>query len=254
MKASWKERKGLNPEIILSKISSFTTVQEHAVSFKDFEHYSVFPVLETMIDFPPTVPELERENLLRKSIVISAQNNCINDKTKVLKYINSEITTFLNTVEKRFHLLSKLSVVKPLPNNQIIVDGIKIRFLNGNFPKKYKSRNSLIADKVKDYKNKLNLYTNVITTTESRSPLLAATKCIRALDILRAVWCLGTNSVFELFGGKPGVPINNIRIGIAQTIHKENGQIATKAYWFDPNFEISKPYNFHSIKGFKKTI
>ncbi len=252
MKAAWKENKKLKPEIILEKIESFSSLKDNGVSFQGYEPYSAFPALETMIVFPISIDELVRDSLLRKSVGIALKRNNLNSKNSFIQILNEQIKKHLKTKENIYHVLTSLSLTEPYPNRIITLDSVKIRLLKNGYPKKYIGRDKLIEERVKDFKSTLNLYTDVIITTKAKTPAIAVTKCIRALDIIRAIWSFGANSTMELLGGEQGVPINKIKLGLAHTIHINNGQLADRGYWFDSNFGIVAPYIFHSIEGFRR--
>lgn len=252
MQAAWKKNKKLKPEIILEKIKSFSILTDNVVSFKGYESYDAFPVLETMMDFPKTIDEVVRDSLLRTSVGIALKRNNLNSKISFIQILNEQIKRHLKAKENIYHILTSLSLTQPYPNRIITIDAVKIRLLKEGYPKKYKGRDKLIEKRVKDFKSKLNSYTDVIITTKAKTPAIAVTKCLRALDIIRAIWSFGANSAMELLGGQQGVPINKIKLGLAHTIHKNNGQLADGGYWFDSNFGIVAPYKFHSIKGFSR--
>lgn len=252
MFAKWKKNKNLKPIFILEKINSFASKTKKGVSYKNFGHYGAFPALLTMIDFPKSIDDIEKDRIIQQSINLAVTRDCLLDADKVLEIINNEIRILLSTPEKTFRILTNLSLSTPFPINTTIINNIKVRLLKDEFPKKYIGREQQIELRISGHENSLSKYCNVILSTKAQSELAAAKRCLYSFDYLRGIWCLLTNTSAEFIGGNPDIPINNIRLGLAHTAHKENGNVASSIYWYEPNFIPIEPFKIKDIKNFIK--
>lgn len=252
MRAKWKKNKNLKPIFILEKINTFASKTEKGVSYKNFDHYDAFPALLTMIDFPKSIADIEKDNIIHKSINLAVKRDCLLDTDSVLEIINDEIKILLSTPEKTYRILTSISLAPPYPINAIIINDVKVRLLKDRFPKKYIGREQQIELRIFGNENSLSEYCNVILSTKAQSELVATDRCLYSFDFLRGLWCLLTNTSRELIGGNPDKPINDIRLGLAHITHKENGNVASSIYWYEPNFVPADPYKIKEIEDFTK--
>lgn len=239
MNVKWKKNKNLKPIIILQKIDSITTITEDGkVSYSGFEFHDLMATLQNMLEFPPQTEVLHQESLTQKAIDNAAKAGDLSEK-KVVEEINKIAREMLATKELKYHILTSISLANPPPAKRFKIEGCYIRIIDKDYPQKYVGRQQLISDRKVVLDGTPSSYAKVIISLKSRSPKGAATTGLRALDIQRAIWCLLGNSGKE-FGGDEWQPINKVRLGGAHTVHKENGEIATETFWYEPNFIPAK--------------
>ena len=240
MKLNWKRH--TNPNILLDKISKIMTVKEDgSISFSGFEYFEIKATLYNMISFPNSLTSIENNSLVDRAITKAAKNN-LTPETLIIE-LKALFQKELSKTPIKYHLLTSLSIKAPLPQKEIKIGQSKIRFINGNFPKKYNCRKE-VFDRAKRRSTDFTLppseYMNVIISTESKSEHKATSQCLNDLDLLRAIWSMEMNSGMEFMGNKWS-PINKIRLSNIQTLHKESGKnIDIDTYWFEPNYKHTK--------------
>lgn len=80
---------------------------------------------------------------------------------------------------------------------------------------------------------------------KAKSNLAAANKALQAIDLFRAILCLQGNSGMQIiFGGNAHKPINVVRMGSLQSLHKENGSEACDAVWYEPSYREAPIFKF----------
>lgn len=161
----------------------------------------------------------------------------------VLKYLNDAWLEKSQTREKKFALLTSISLEKDFPITKIEIDGCTIRLLKGNYPKKYKERNKAALTDAQYKELNPHTYRKVIVNCTSRFEQEATSRSIAALNIFRFFLCLECNSGMSIsYNAFQTKPINKVQLGGSHTLHLENGKNATTngIFWFWPDFkEIS---------------
>lgn len=234
MRVNWKKNKNLNPDVVLAKIDSIKTVSEDKkVSYSGFEYQDAMAVLVNMVNFPHHCDGLSHENVVSRAVSNIAKD-CALEKNKVMDEINNIVRAEFSTREKKFHLLTSISLASPYPLKEIVIEEARIRIFASDYPKKYSGRTELISQHSNIVKTPEN-YAKVIVSLKEKSVKGAATKSLRVLDILRSFWCLFGNSSMEIFGDQ-WRPINKIRLGSAHTVHADSGKAASDSFWYEPNF------------------
>ncbi len=250
MQIKWKKNKNLKPEIILEKIDSAKSIRDDGeVSFKGFIFQNAMTALLSMLDFPKELSSIKKENIIFRAISSAAKDGRL-EKLNTLESINTIVKKETSTKNRKFHLLTSLSLKKPLPYKTAKIESCKIRLIEGNYPKKYSSRSETIIRSMfkTDYATPRN-YTNVIVTVQAKDNISAASKCLRGLDIQRAIWCMFANASTELIGDA-WKPINRIRHGQIQTVHNHYGKSDINTIWFEPNYLEITPYSSHNTDLF----
>jgi hypothetical protein len=252
MRVNWKENKNLNPDVILAKIDSIKTVSEDKkVSYSGFDYQYAMTALVNMVDFPSHCDGFNHENIVSRAVSKIAKDSTLG-KSKVMEAINNIVKAESATREHKYHMLTSLSLAEPYPFKRISLEGSLIRILDGDYPKKYSGRLEAIS-KHSNIANTPENYANVIVSLKNKSVKGAATKSLRVLDIVRSLWCLFGNSSMEIFG-EQWKPINKIRLGSAHTIHKDNGNIASDSFWYEPNFSAEKIFKPKKAEIFSKNF
>lgn len=245
MPIKWKTKKNLKPSVIVDKIEKMKSISSNGeISFSggiEFEFAQL--ALETMIEFKGI------EGRLRKDLVWQA----ISSTTEKLSPEN--IIQKINEFAKRqnakpntaFQILTSISLCKQQQPVIIEIEDCKIELLNSCFPKKYAAAREKAINTSFQYArlsaNEVpNDYTNVIITVSAKSPSIAVSKALHCLDLQRAIWCLLSNSVMQIMGNE-WEPINKIRLGEIHTVHSEDGELASEAFWYEPNFVKAKLFD-----------
>jgi hypothetical protein len=228
MPIKWKSSSRFKPAVVLSKIDSARTVN-HAggASFSGFEWEECMPALHSMLEFPPAASEIDASTLVW--IALTRVRGPLTP-AHFLEAANAELSTLLATREEQFRLLTTISVQLVDIPKTVSCLGSHIRFLNGDFPKRYEARNRLIKDHPTSVPQAPSAYTRVIVSVKAKSPAAAFHKAMRSLDIQRAIWCLMGNSSMQITFGTPSLkPINVIRLGGHHTLHRKDGKEANDA-------------------------
>lgn len=248
MTIKWKNNKNLKPDVVLARINSSKRVDaDKKVSFVGFEYHETRATVLTMIDFPRNMDVLLRERFLSMAISEVSKDSDLNS-TNLMTELNRQYITHSANKEQKFALLTSISLAKPIPFANLSIDKAEIKFIPGDYPKKYLGRDeSFYRHGKSNFGKSTPNYANVIVYVKAKSPYEAVHKSLRAIDIHRAVWSLLINPSMELMGDS-WKPINIVRLGEVHTIHSENGRDATETFWFEPNFSIAPLYQFTDKK------
>ncbi|MDD9178036.1 MULTISPECIES: hypothetical protein [Aliivibrio] len=251
MKATWKKNKNLKPKVIFEKIDNLKTVVDGKVTFTGFEHRGAKVALETMIDFPSICNDLDKELILTKAFWEAAKSTPI-EQNNFIDLINKNIKEALEKRDETYFLLTSLSV-EEIGIRSLELNNCVIRFYKSSFPRKFKGRKELIESKKKCKESESIGYTKVVVELKAKSEYMAAKKALRALDLLRSMFNLFSNSKSEFLGNE-WQPINKIRSGEFHTIHNEIGEIFPDVFWFDPSYSSAMPYYCDQISITVKNV
>jgi hypothetical protein len=238
MPIKWKKSGNrFNPGIILKKIDAIRTVTaDGKVSFTGFELDYCLPALHSMLDFP-TAAAAEADI---STLVWSALAKIKKELTPetFLKSINDELTSRLATREQNYYLLTSISLDSCDLPKELEINGTEIKFLQGDYPAEFSSRNELIRKHRVPVPTSPISYCYVLIKAKAKSHTSAVNKSLRDLDLIRAIWCSMGNPRLQLaFGNSTTSPINVIRLGGTHTLHHADGTPAIDAVWFEPNFK-----------------
>lgn len=245
MDVKWKSNKQLKPSIILDKINNIKAVGEDKnVSYSGDSvliYHDAMAALQSMVEFPEATMGLDREYIVSKAVNNIAKDFDL-DKSKVINEINSIVKEQLASREYRFHILTSISLGAPYPEKSIEIENCRIRLIASDYPNKYSEREHIVKPGGSISDNDPGGYAKVIISLKAKSEKSAVTTALRVLDIRRAIWSLLSNPLRQLWPVDDGRPINVIRLGGVHTVHKENGRLATKTYWYEPNFVKAAPF------------
>jgi hypothetical protein len=192
-----------------------------------------------MIEFPPAAKDLDHERLIWKAVA-----NDPADLTRVsfLEELNRQISSELATREETFHVLTSISIDRGVDLRPIEIDGARLRFYTGAYPKRFRADRQLRLDHPSaEVKEAPDRYMRVIATVVARSPSAAFTAASRAIDLYRATWCFLGNAQMEMLG-RSWKPINVVRLGPAHTVHRPTGKCALEDFWFEPHQVLVDAY------------
>lgn len=233
MSIKWRERKGLNPEVLLKKLDRIKRVEGDKISFGGLDKLDAETAITSMLKFPEGVSSIEKAFLINRTIFECAKTTFTKDNFLLL--INKEEVKRTSTSEQEYYLLTSISLAPTFVPPKLEVGDCKIEFLKGSFPKKFiQSRNDLLKEERGELDQK---YCKVIVTTRARSPHDAGDACLEAINLLRYFLCMMLNhSLSYSIGLVKPKPINRVVLGKHHTIHVASGQKATESYWYEPNF------------------
>jgi hypothetical protein len=154
-----------------------------------------------------------------------------------LAAINKELGQRLATKEQSYSLLTSISLAHDDFPERLRVLDTEVCFLDGGYPRKYNSRVDLLKAHTLPVPSAPSTYCNVVVKAKAKSPAAAVKKCMRALDLQRAIWCTMCNPQMQIaFGGSAFSPVNVVRLGSKHTVHSADGVAYTEAVWFEPSF------------------
>lgn len=241
MRLKWKS--GFKPELILEKINQVRRVlPDGRASYAGLQIFEYKPVLQSMLclcNEASTVDlsEIVSEALSRVKGELN-QNNFLKAANDIAKINNS-------VREIDYQVLTTISINRSNAPPRLELDGVIINFLKGDFPKKFNSRNDEIARTHPASNHQESEYTRVIIKLRSKSPKSAVGRALRALDLLRAIWCLISQRSMELTFGHTDRPINSIRTGQFHTIHTPEGTALKEHLWFEPRYVAAPAFSFN---------
>jgi hypothetical protein len=246
MTIKWKKGPRFKPAVILTKIDSIRTVNPTGgASFTGFELQDCLPALHSMLDFPEIARELNTSTLVWRGL--AKVKGELNPDT-FLAAVNQELTERLATSEQSYNLLTAISLDRNDIPQQIKLLGATIRFLAGDYPRRFRSRTELLSKHFPSGPSTPPNYCRVIVEIRAKSSAAAVHKALRALDLQRALWCLMGNPQWQIAFGAPALrPINVVRLGSQHTLHFPDGTSAKESIWFEPSFaeasifQIKKP-------------
>ena len=235
----WKNKKIFSPKIILEKLKSMQCLSDGKIGFEgqgEFEFAT--SALESMLTFPETLLDFKKEVLISKAVFTAAKQGKLSDD-QFLEVINAVVRKENSKKEQVFHLLTSASLRNTFPKKRYHIESCDIRLLKGNYAKKFSSRNKVVKyfinTSLPKIQRRVNNYTKIVITCKAKTEQGAFSRCMTALDILRAVWCLFSNTHLEIIGDEMK-PINKVRLGEIHTLHYANGKAWDMGVWYEPNF------------------
>lgn len=246
MPIKWKQGPRFKPAVILQKIDSIRTISSDGkASFSGFELEDCLPALQSMLLFPTAAAEVDASALVWNGL--AAVREHLNPDTFIAA-INRELSKRLSTKEQPYSLLTAISLDHRDIPAQLQVIGTKMRFLSGNYSRRYhQSRDGLLKNHSLPVPPVPLTYCKVAISVKAKSATSAVNKALRALDLQRALWCLMGNPQMQMAFGKPSLsPINVIRLGSQHTLHLADGAAATESVWFEPSFVEASIFRFKS--------
>lgn len=232
-KVGWRPK--FNPSVILKKIDATRTVNPAGgASFTGFEFKQSLPALHSMLEFPEEANDLDRPNLIWRSL--AAVRGPLTP-TSFLAQLNRRLDQKLATKQEVFHVLTGISLKHNVGRSSHKIGDVRMRLLAGDYPSRYRhARSAVITQQRLPVGESGHGFRRVIVSLRASDGREAVEKALRALDLLRACWCFLTNFEME-FVGALWRPINRVRLGAVHTCHLPNGKTASGTVWFEPHHD-----------------
>lgn len=256
MHAKWSDKSSKFTPLIFIKliIKSSSINDNNQVQYEGFTYFENKGLLRSMILFEGKefISPKTEDDIFNSGLDHFVKTSKIADKnlpSRLLDSINLKLKNYLTKNKKTFLLASSISTNGKLPINKITTNGIEIKIYQNGLPKKFKTR--------EQYDNLWKLpaphtppeYAGLVIKVEARTPDDAVHAAIEEIDFIRGIFSFFANpsmSISLLAGKKKG--INRIRLGGLHSVHYEDGALASKEYWYEPDYTPRTPYTFNHEK------
>jgi hypothetical protein len=249
MSIKWKKR--FKPDVILKKIASLRTIDpDGRVFYTSFEVDHCISALQSMLELPKAADDVDITDLVSRGLTGAGKELT---PESFLTAINKEFRNRLATREQVYYLLTTVSLDSRDVPRKLQILGTEIRFLTGNYARRFDSRATLLHKHTILSQTPSN-YCKVAIKTKAKSPSGAVSKAFRAFDLQRALWCLMENLRMEITSGLAShSPINVVRLGNQHTLHLSTGEPAIDGIWFEPGFIEAKIYRIRNPDSIKRS-
>jgi hypothetical protein len=231
---NWKT-KNFKPEIVLNKVNASVQVVDGRISFAGFSFYDDLIALKTMLTFPKSMTDQDKDRLIRKAISVVAKDQPVN-KINFLAALNDVLIEANRTEVRQFHVLTSISISRNFKRRTFNVGTCKIVFVGEKWPRKFVDRDELIASSRVLPRGDVHKLEKLQISVRAKSANQTMTVALRALDLQRAIWCYLGNFDMQI-SGNTWKPINRIRLGQHHTVHAATGEPAGNIIWYEPNFD-----------------
>lgn len=218
----------------LEKIRVYDDLGRHS-GFSGFEYEDFVSVMQSSLSFSSDIPEVERRRIIALSIRAVAQRGTITPKALIGEFSKQE-NLYLDRKPQEYVLVTNLSM-RYLPDfRRSAILGSPIT-ISPKLPKQFVRKPVIDLARPRFFGDFPTNYSYVRVLIKSRSEFEAAEKAQDALDLLRGLWNFSLNysgGHRRIFSKKE--PINQIVLGPLQTLHKRNGELATRDYWYESDY------------------
>ena len=228
------------------------------VTFQGFTHYDHVVILNSMVSLNKKIPLSEKRRVINQAISQAGAKGKITAE-RLLSEIRNLESKYLRRPLQRYNLVTSISVNRLCKLKRKKVYGCTISFCSF-LPKVYDEAISEIIEHAR-YSIAGKIPTNymyVKVSVSAKSHDEAANKALDALNLIRGIWNFFENRKhgIRISSGKR-YPVNKYILGPLHTLHKPNGKLATKNWWYnleyvyqirpyDPSRIIEKLYKFES--------
>jgi len=257
--AKWIDK--YNPKEVADRIDKAKSLDKDGkVSFKGFEHYDYTVVLNSMVTLNETIPEIEKNRIVKQATFKAAARGKI-DSRNLLAEINKLESDYLKRPEKEFKLVTSISIDRFFKIKAKKINNCTINFKSSLSAPYLKAISEISAIASQSITGDIPTnYKKVIITLNARSDAEAANKALDSIDLLRGIWNFYENRKHGIrisFGKRK--PVNKFILGPFHTLHEPDGKLATKTWWYDPEYAYQiDPFNpskdLEKIYKFENTI
>ncbi len=256
MSVKWKNSKKFKPDLILGRIEKTRVFNDDGStsSFGGFGIHQDAATLYSMLNFPDAASDMDKPSLVWSALFRARPDLCA---ASFIEAINKEVNSGLRKKEEPYYFLATISLDGSQWPKKIAVHGAAIEFHGHAFPKKFSCRKSLIErhGRLMDVASSCKKYYEMSVKLKAKSSEAAARKALNSIDVFRGILCLEGNPGMQMnFGGSNYKPINVVRMGRFQSLHKNNGDAACDAVWFEPSYQETDVFRFKNAEHIKKNL
>lgn len=210
--------------------------QGQPVSFRGFEIDNVQSVLETCIDFNPTIPESDRESVIWRGITHAAEHTEI-DSARLQESLRFAERSYLRQPLKDYIMASSLTIEPFDALKRSFVNGITLTFSRTLPPRFTREAIRREVDEATAIEGPHRL-TVVRIRVRARTDSAAVSHALDTADYLRGIWNFWINARTRMRHriGTPQ-PVNKILWGPVHTLHTPRGTLASETFWVEPKHQ-----------------
>ncbi|MCJ8313800.1 MAG: hypothetical protein HRU38_16930 [Saccharospirillaceae bacterium] len=239
----WDEKnKFLKRRIILNEAyKHFTKIDNNSYTRTSYHFESAISVLSNLVIFGEKSFGLDKYSIIKKAVIDEGQYSDKADNNILIR-IKEIVSEKLKIPERKFHVLTSLSILPDDIEDHYVIDGIEINIIKTEYPSKYDGRIKLLNDKKSIIPQVFeDNYSKVIIKLKGKFEEEVIERSLNAIDLLRSVWCLFGN--YEMgYSDNIYKPINRVLTGTVHSLHFENGNNASKEIWYEPNPHSNTPF------------
>lgn len=233
---SWDNNYDPNPVFKLIEECKVTD-PSGAIRFQGIGFAEYFTLICGMLKFPDFVPEIERNGMVRRAIVIVCKNGPITN-SRLLAEINRLVNTYENQPITRYVLVTSWSLKYVESLRRINMNGAIIIF-DPQLSSRYQAERMKVISNAKYslcVENPTN-YFPVRVHVSARSTHEAVDIAFKAFNIVRGIWNWSYNRKkgLRMSNGRRE-PVNRLVLGPIHTLHYPGGKLATESWWYEPNY------------------
>jgi hypothetical protein len=216
-----------------------TSAPGSPLKFKSFDIHNIESVLETCVDFPATIPEPDRESLVRQGVARAAESAQI-DAAILEQCLREAEREYLRQPLQTYVIASSLTLSYFETLRDIKINGVSLRF-SRTLPARFERqaiREELNREITIEQPDQL---TTLRTRVRARTEAGAVNLAIDTADFLRGLWNFWVNyrTNLRIQFGSPQ-PINQILWGPVHTLHTPEGALASETFWAEPKHQQSE--------------
>ncbi|MAE68802.1 hypothetical protein CL635_03285 [bacterium] len=214
--------------------------EDNTLTYAGFEPSNLIVLLSQMITIGNAESLFDKEKIIPR-VIVECISNERDDVDFFLSTMESVVREMQSIKEKEFYVLTGISLdVRSCLKKEWVINDCKITLSEG-FDSMFDSRKEALESL--SWCGSDDAYTSVVITVKSKTPKGAMFKGLRALNVFRALLCFDANNVQFIFGDNCW-PINKVRLGRYQTVHKSSGEIVRSVLFHEKRFKLesSLPY------------
>jgi hypothetical protein len=253
MAAKWL--KNFDPQLVLAKIRAANNAAPGAApSFEAFGLEWPRTALQTMIDISDDISVFAKERAISRAIFAASGSTVALSPETMIAAVNEQLRIHHRVRPTKFVMTTSVSLERPPPSRRAEIRNCDVEYLKAGFPRIFAPR----AELEKDWRNDSQPehtpddYVKVLVRTEAKLSHDAASACLEALDIHRALTCLLENSRIVISMGGTHRPINRVTLGGLHGLHRADGALAETFYWYQPTFTRVSPHEISDSKVVEK--
>jgi hypothetical protein len=208
-----------------------TTTPGGPPQFRSAEFNLIISVLESAIDFNPTIPEADRRGLLRSAVSEAAKGARI-EPGVLQKHLISAEGEYLRKPLYAFVLATAFGIERYHGAQSARINDVRVS-LGTSLPRRFDR--SAIKDRIEELAPSLPAnIAHVLARVSARTPNAAFDRAYSTVELIRAMWNFMLNyGRYQLFSIGPSKPVNRILPGNVHTLHRTDGTCIEDIFWLD---------------------